>query len=224
MRAVLYARFSPRPNASTCPSNETQLDLCRAYCKGQGWEVAACHQDDAMSGGNLQRDGLWAAIDDLKRGYVLVVNYLDRLARHVAESIDIEQEVEKRGARIVSVAGEGTWSDSADDRLVRTICRAIAEYQREKQAERTSAAMKRHQGNGRRMSDRIPFGFKAGETEDLIVPDPDEQAIIPRILELHAQGMGLRAIGRTLTESGIHCRGNGWHHSTIKNIIDRAKA
>jgi hypothetical protein len=32
--AIVYARFSPRPNAGESMSIETQLDRCRAYCKG----------------------------------------------------------------------------------------------------------------------------------------------------------------------------------------------
>jgi hypothetical protein len=40
---VLYARFSPRPNAEECDSVEKQLERCRAYSLGHGYTVDAEH-------------------------------------------------------------------------------------------------------------------------------------------------------------------------------------
>lgn len=234
-RAIIYCRFSPRPNAASCESNATQEEYCRRYCAEKGWEVAQVFSDEAMSGGNTDRDGLWAAIEFLKRGDVLVVQYLDRLARDVGDSLYIEKEVLAKGAKIVSAAGEGTWSDTPTDRFLRTVLQAKAQLDKELQAERTAAAMRRHQRSGRRMSDTLPYGFRAGadrmvpddkggmKAQRMIEVDPEEQAISERIVLMEAGGLGLRAIGRRLTKDGAKCRGNGWHHGTIKSILERAK-
>ena len=140
MKAIIYARFSPRRNAEQCESIETQLDLCRDYCRKQGHEIIVEYDDRALSGSEEDRPGLWNAIEALKRDYVLVVYRLDRLARSMYLSYLIEQAVKKRGAKIVSICGEGTWQDNPEDELVRRILQALAEYERKVIAARTKAA------------------------------------------------------------------------------------
>ena len=79
------------------------------------------------------------------------------------------------------------------------------------------------------MSDRVPYGWKADPGSPIgakghhlgIVEDPDEQANIVRILELHGQNVGLRSICRRLDEAGIACRGHKWRHTTVRRIIMR---
>jgi hypothetical protein len=39
VRAILYARFSPRPGANECESCDAQLELGRKYCWKKGWTV-----------------------------------------------------------------------------------------------------------------------------------------------------------------------------------------
>jgi site-specific DNA recombinase len=87
MKAIVYARFSPRPDAAESESNAAQLDLCRAYAKQMGWTVTDEHQDTALSGDDEDRPGLWAALDALPRKGVLLAYKLDRLARSIYLSI-----------------------------------------------------------------------------------------------------------------------------------------
>ncbi len=152
MKAVIYARFSPRRNGDTCESNDTQIELCQAYCEKQDHPVAHVFQDRALSGDNEDRPGLWDAVESLSKGDVLVVYKLDRLARSVYLSHIIERAVEKKGCKIISAVGEGTWGDTPEDQLIRNILRAIAEFERKANNARTKAAMLRHQRTGRRMS------------------------------------------------------------------------
>jgi DNA invertase Pin-like site-specific DNA recombinase len=51
------------------------------------------------------------ALNALRRGDVLIVAKRDRIARDAFVSVLIEREAAKKGARIVSAAGEGTDSD-----------------------------------------------------------------------------------------------------------------
>src|SRR5438046_8651834 len=81
--AVLYARFSPRPNAEECDSVEKQLERCRAYSLGHGYTVVAEHHDKDLSGARADnRPGLQNAISAAcKRKAVLVVYSLSPLGR-----------------------------------------------------------------------------------------------------------------------------------------------
>lgn len=225
MPAVIYARFSPRRNADKCESIETQLELCREYCEKNGIKIAAEFEDRALSGSEEDRPGLWNAVEALKRGYTLVVYRLDRLARSVYLSDIIERAVTKRRATIVSISGEGTWQHTDEDWLVRKILQTLAEYERKVIAARTKAAMLRHQRNGRRMSDREPFGFlRDPNNRALLIKEPNEQRQLRLIMRWHAEGHGSREIARRLEGQRELCRGRAvWYHSTIGKIIRRNK-
>lgn len=221
--AVIYARFSPRRNSDICESIETQFDLCKDYCIKSNYKIVSQFSDKALSGSDEDRPALWSAIEELKRGFVLVVYRLDRLARSVYLSDIIERTVKKKGASVVSICGEGTWADGDEDWLVRKILQTLAEYERKVIAARTKAAMLRHQANGRRMSKEPPFGFAVDPADPAsLIENTTEQQIIERIIAMSNSDMSLRAICRQLQSEGIKCRNkDSWHHTTISSIINR---
>jgi len=225
--AVIYARFSPRRNADECESIETQVEACRAYCVANGLTVAGEYEDREKSGADIERPGLWQAVDSLQRGWVLVVYKLDRLCRSVYLAEIIERAVAKRRARIVSIAGEGASLSEQDDNdeawLIRRILQTFAEYQRRVTAARTKAAMLRHQRTGRRMSDKAPFGFQTDpDNPKRLVEVPEEQETIDLIADLREEGHGARAIARRLNEAEIPCRdATLWRHQQVQRVLNR---
>ena len=223
MKVILYARFSPRRNAEESESIETQLDLCRVYCERNGHAVVATFADRALSGDEEDRPGLWHAIAALRRGHGLVVSRLDRLARSVYLSDIIERAASKKGATILSASGEGTWQDTNEDWLLRKILQTLAEYERRVIAARTKAAMVWHQANGRRMSDRCPYGWaRDADNAALLVEDEAEQVVLARMIGLRREGQSTRRIARALQQDGIPFRGRStWHPRTIGRILRR---
>ena len=93
--AVIYARFSPRPNAEECDSVEKQIERCRAYCAGHGYTVIAEYCDKDLSGGRADnRPGLQKAIAAACRNKaILCVNALSRLARCTKDAIDLAERL-----------------------------------------------------------------------------------------------------------------------------------
>lgn len=223
MNAIIYARFSPRRNADQCESIETQIERCAAYCAANGYTVVAGFEDRELSGSRADnRPGLQAALKAAaEHKAVLVVYSLSRLARNTRDAMEISERLERAGANWASLH-EKIDTSTAMGRFVFTVMSALAQLEREQIAERTRDAMRRHQANGRRMSDRTPYGFtRDPQNAALLIEDPDEQRVIQRIVELHREGHRLRQIGRTLEETGDLCRGSVWYHSTIKNILKR---
>ena len=160
----------------------------------------------------------------LRRGSGLVVYRLDRLARSVYLSHLIEQAVKKRGAVILSASGEGTWTDTPENRLIRHILNALAEYERKVIASRTRVAMLRHQANGRRMSDTPPYGYaRDPDNAALLVEVPEERAIIDSLIELwEFRKMSAAAISRAMMAAGVPFRGRArWHARTVGRILKR---
>ena len=186
------------------------------------WDVEGVYRDRGISGSVIDRPGLWAAIDALRPGYILLVTKLDRLVRDVYLALCIERAVEKKRARIVSLRGEGTDGTTPEDRLIRSIMQAFDEFQRKVMASRTSSAMRAHQANGRKVSSQAPYGYAVDPDDPKrIVPLEPEQRAVTRILALHSEGHSYRAIARAMDSERMPCRGASWNHQQIKSILKR---
>jgi len=235
---IIYARFSPRRNADKCESIEAQLDFCRKWCRDNNVKIVGEFADRALSGADEERPELWAAIAALERGYVLVVYRLDRLARSVYLSDIIERSINKKKASFLSISGEGTWSDSDEDWLIRKILQTLAEYERKVIGARTRAAMLRHQASGKLMGSIPPYGFMLDPKDSKrIVKNPYERIIINQIKRLDKKGLSLRQIAAELTnlnykprkvqrrfkDKPVFVKGK-WNPQTIHIILKRLKA
>jgi len=217
MRAIIYARFSPRRNADECESCEQQVETCSAYCAEHGYEVAGIYYDRGRSGDDEDRPGLWAAIEALPRGGVLVAHKPDRLARSVYLSEYIRRAVSKRNGSVETVTGSN--GDSAEDVFVRQILQAFAEYEKKVIAARTKAAMRRHQSNGRSMSSNAPYGYSISGKR--LLEKPSEQQTLTLIQQLAADGDGPSTIATKLNNDRVPSRGKQWNHKTVARIIGR---
>ena len=231
-KCVCYLRYSPRPDAATSESCERQLALIREYAARQSppWEIpdAAVFRDEGLSGADHDRPGLWSAIEALQPGGVLIVYKLDRLARDAYLSHIIDRAIKKRGARLVSVTGEGTWDERPEGKLIRGILRQLDEYNREVLNARTSRVMRRHQAAGRKMGGKPPFGWQIDEASPVnrhglpgrLKPHEGERAIMRFIAELVAAGATIREMREILDERGMRPRGGGmWHWMTLKRLV-----
>ncbi len=101
--------------------------------------------------------------------------------------------------------------------------------------EQTSNAMLSHQANGRRMSARLPFGWRSDPDDPArMLPCPYEMEIIEKVKALREEGLSLRKIAKRLTDleyvprkvnrlfkgRTVQVKGK-WHHGLIHNILSR---
>jgi DNA invertase Pin-like site-specific DNA recombinase len=160
------------------------------------------------------------AVSALKRGDVLRVAKRDRLGRDVVEVAMIERLIVKRGARIVSAAGEGTDSDDPAGVLMRRLIDSFAEYERLIIASRTRAALAAKRRRGERTSRFAPFGYQLADDSRRVEPHAAEQQVLRTIHRLHASGRSLRAIAADLNEKGITTRsGTLWKHEYVYSVL-----
>ena len=224
--AVVYARFSPRPSPEECDSVEKQIERCRAYCAGHGYEVLAVYQDKDLSGGRADnRPGLQKAIAKAcAQKAILCVYSLSRFARNTKDAIDLAERLSAAGADL-AVIQENVNTRSPMGRFIFTLFSALAQLEREQIAERTSTAMLRHQANGRRMTHAAfcPFGKQPDPLDPArLIDHPEEQSVIAIIQAARAKGRGYKAIAHMLEAKGIPCRGERWRHTTVRSILRRA--
>ena len=219
--AVIYTRFSPRPNAGECDSCEKQEERCRAYCQRKGYRIGETHADPDTSGGVLDRPGLAAAIEAIgvcEGGAVLVVDATDRLARDMLVNLTIRYQVEKAGGRIEYANGTPT-STTPEGKLFSHILAAFAAYERDRVRYATSRGMKRRQANGEWFG-RPPVGWmRDPEDSKKLLRCEQEQKALEKMRELSRIGHPSHKIAELLTEEFGPFRSKPWSARTVRKIV-----
>lgn len=169
------------------------------------------------------REGLLAAIQELRRGDVLLVAKRDRLGGDVIKVATIERLIERKGARVVSAAGEGTDSDDPTAMLMRRMIDSFAEYERLLIGMRTKAALRAKRARGERFSRRPPFGYRRAADGRKLETDMKEQAVIAEIQCQRCAGVSMKGIAAALNAAGRPTRSGGrWIYQYIQKVLQRA--
>ena len=219
MATIAYLRVSTDQQTQSGAGLDAQHDACLRVAG----ELAGVYRDEGVSGktGLDKRPALLDAIAELGKGDVLIVAKRDRLGRDPLVVAMIESAVQRKGARIVSAAGEGTDSDSPTDILMRRMVDAFAEYERLVIGARTRAALQAKKQRGERTGS-IPYGCRLADNGVDLIKDESEQEVLKIIIDLNSKGLSLRNIASRLTSKGYQSRGKAWHPQTIANIIAAA--
>lgn len=239
-QAVIYTRFSPRPDADTSMSCEFQEKKCREYCKLHEIDVLAVYEDRNISGKRADnRPGLQKAMVHVcKERGVLVVYSLLRLARSPKDAIVLSETLEKNKANLAMIT-ENIDTSTPFGRFYYVVMAAYGALERETTAERTRAALKHRQDAGYRVGRFAPYGYKFDKSQPLkttrvrkgkvkkvysrIIENPKEMVIVNCIIGLHRQGMRIVEIRHYLNTHDIRPRRGTkiWQHTTIGSIIKR---
>lgn len=203
---------------------EAQLHACEAYAASHGLTVAGVYDDDGVSGaaGLEKRTGMLAAIAAIEKGTIVLVSKRDRLGRDPIVVAMIESAVNRKGGRIVSVAGEGTESDDPTSILMRRIVDAFGEYERLIIKSRTKQSLAAKHRRGERTT-RAKYGWDVGPDGVKMAPNAAEQGVIVHMTELRAAGKSYRAIAEHLNASGIPTKEGGkrWEPMTVSRVLSR---
>lgn len=224
MRFIVYQRVSTDEQAESGAGLAGQLDMCRQHAQRCGGSLVGPFADEGVSGaaGLDKRPQLLAAIAELSRGDSLLVAKRDRLGRDPIAVAMIEAAVRRKGARVVSVAGEGTENDDPTSVLMRRLVDAFAEYERLLIGARTRAAMQAKIRRGHRCG-AVRFGYDLSADGKTLIDNPAEQATIRLIRELRSGGASLRSIAETLNGRAVATKEGraSWKHTTVRGILAR---
>ena len=169
-----------------------------------------------------RRPGLRAALAALQRGDTLLVAKRDRIARDLVTGAAVEGAARRKGARIVSAAGEGTDRDDPDAVLQRMIVDAFGVYERLIIGSRTSAALAAKAARGERYSRHAPLGF-AITPDGRLEPHEPERAQLRLIEECRDAGYSWDGIARELDRLGYVTRsGRPWTMWNVRSAYATA--
>ena len=220
-QAIIYTRFSPRPNARECDSCERQEERCRWYCHQRDYHVDHAFHDENVSGGILDRPRLGAAIESLQPGMILVVDSSDRLARDMHVYYAIVGEVQAAGATIEYANGQPC-ADTPEGRYIQGIFALNAAYERDRVRHNTKRGLSRKRKNGERVSRHAPIGWMKDpkDSKRLVVCKREREAII-EICRLSGMCFLPGQIARILTDSYGLFRGKPWSTRNVRTVIQR---
>lgn len=219
-RAYGYLRVSTDAQADSGLGLEAQRSAITAAAARLGLDLGDVFTDAGLSGAlELEdRPGLFAAVNALKRGDTLLVAKRDRLGRDVVAVAMLERLTARKGARIISAAGEGTEGTDAASMLQRRILDAFGEYERLIIGQRTKAALKAKRDRGERAGN-IPFGYSLNADGRTLDANADEQHVIGLLRELKAAGYTLRQVADELNRQGFTTRrGTAWRHQYVAGL------
>ncbi|MBN1891033.1 MAG: recombinase family protein [Thermoflexales bacterium] len=213
-RAVLYARVSGDDRKKDDRNLTSQLDMCREYAAGRGYQiVAALHEDDRGACGasfELPQLGAILAMAERSEFDVLVVRELDRLSRNLAKQLIVEETLKRYGVTIEYVLAD--YADTPEGNLQKHIRATVAEYEREKIRERNIRGRRNVVKSGRIMlhGNRPPYGYRVSEDRKNLVVHEPEAEIIRKIFgwytgddETTQECLSLQKIADRLSEMGV---------------------
>lgn len=219
--AVGYRRVSTEEQSQSGLGLDGQTAAITAAAHRHGLTVRAIYTDAGISGAAAidKRPELLAALAALRRGDVLLIAKRDRLARDMINAALIEATARRKGARIVSAAGEGTDSDDPSDQLQRMMIDAFATYERLVIRARTRAALRAKSARGERVSGESPFGYRF-TSDNRLEPQPSELAIVAVMRDCHEAGFSYRGTTRELNRLGYLTRsGQPWRWEYVRNVV-----
>jgi site-specific DNA recombinase len=113
-------------------------------------------------------------------------------------------------------------ANTASGFIVTAVEGLAAEHYRRVISEKTRDALARLRASGRRVSGRLPYGFRLAADGRTLEPNPEEQAALAAIRRL-ACGRTVRALSRELAKRGIMTRtGRPFEAKTLwRLVVDR---
>lgn len=215
-RCVLYARFSPRPDAATSDACDKQMYFCREYAKKHGYMVMGEFEDRNKSRNDAGRPGILDAIAYMKRHWILVSYDESRFGASTAALV-LEDKVHKIGGKLEFTTGAP--GDDVNQRMLRRIMYEFDDQKRRMNNARTSSQMRKHVRNGRMMGGTTPYGFMVDPNDKkLMIECPHEKWVIAEIMRLRdVEGMTFRKLTAHLNDRGIEARGKKfWTESVYR--------
>ena len=230
-----YIRVSSAKQAHDRLSLKMQGERISAYCEAKGLELNCIYFDDGVSAKSIHlRHGFKAMLDEVYKGKVqgVIVFKLDRAFRSTQDSIATAEKLDKLNRDFISVS-ESIDTTSAIGKLFYTMVSAFSQFERDVTSERTLAVVRDKQDRNQKTGGHVPFGYSVEEREQpgkdkplkVLVPEPNEQKIIARILELKVDGYSFRRIAQELNREHYQTRtGTAWSHKTVAKIVGREAA
>lgn len=186
LRAGLYERVSTEEQALRGGSVQAQIDHLTEYCKKNKIKIVDHYADEGISGSKppLKRPALKRLLDDVQAGKIDIILFtkLDRWFRSVKEYFKVQEILEKHKVEWKTTLEEYD-TTTANGRMAITLFLAIAQNERERNAERVRFVLENKRKNKEACfgGKTPPIGYKKELDENGIarlVKDPETEQLM----------------------------------------------
>lgn len=222
-KIVTYRRVSTEEQALHGQSLGAQTEALRRWAAANGHVVLAEFADDGVSAWDTSkvRPGLAELMIFCRHqpvDLVAVYSY-DRFSRDMTQSLLARRELERVGARVVSIT-EPADPNAPEGRLMISILSSFAQFFSDQNSAKTRAGMRHKAASGNGTGGKPPYGYRSENGQ--LVPGPDIE--VERVREIYRLGtdgnMGIKEIVKHLNDKGLTgpCGGR-WMTSTVHKIL-----
>jgi DNA invertase Pin-like site-specific DNA recombinase len=155
MNVIGYIRVSTEDQAREGVSLEMQRDRIHKWADLNEGQVVAVYEDAGISGTDMERPGLEAALSAATEGTAFVAYSISRIARSTIGMIEIAQRLKYQGADLVSISERIDTTSAAGMMMFRMLA-VLAEFERDQISERTKAALAKLKANGKKLGSPHP--------------------------------------------------------------------
>jgi DNA invertase Pin-like site-specific DNA recombinase len=222
MELVAYYRVSTARQGESGLGLEAQRRKLQQIAAERRATVVA-EYTEVESGRKADRPQLAAAMADArKRGAVVAVAKLDRLARDAELVLKLSREAERNGFGGLLFADlPEVDATTAAGRMVLTVMASVAEFESRRIGERTREAMAAAKARGVRFGGVRPGTLKRNDAARARAT-ADAERLRPLLSALQAQGASLRVMAEALAAAGTTTRnGLPLSASTVKLQLQR---
>lgn len=219
--AAAYIRVST--NDQTEYSPEAQKKAIAKYAKDNGYVLLPenIYVDEGISGRKAEKRPAFmqmiaAAKSKEKTFEVILVHKFDRFARSREDSVVYKSLLKKEcGVKVISITE--SIEDDKFSIILEAMMEAMAEYYSINLSEEVKKGMTEKHLRGE-LQATPAFGYTV--KDNILVPVPDEAALVQAIFRKFIAGSGYYAIARWLNDLGIKThRGNRFENRSIEYII-----
>lgn len=159
-------------------------------------KAAGCERvyQEEVSSVDSQRLELENALDYIREGDILVVKKLDRLARSVADTVDIQKRLEAKNAGL-SILDMKVDTSTPSGRLQFNLFASIAQFEREVMLERQKVGIAKAKADGKYKGRKPTSNDKKDKILELALTNKTRQEIADEV------GCGIATVYRVLKES-----------------------
>lgn len=221
-RVAAYARVSSGKEAML-HSLSAQISYYNSYIgKRSDWEFAGIYADEAFTGTKDSRPEFQRILADCRDGKIdmIITKSLTRFARNTVTLLETIREL-KLADIDVYFEKENIHSISSDGEFMLTILASYAQEESRSVSENMRWRIRKMFQQGRPNTGNM-LGYRLYDGKLCVIPE--EAEIVKAIFSDYLSGMGLNAIMRKLTGTGVPTK-NGviWNESTLHKILRNEK-
>lgn len=224
--AAIYCRVSSDSQESEGTSLQTQLESCREYCQGKGYDVTY-YFTEAYSGLTLDRPKL-NELRELVRNEqvdIVVVYCLDRLSRNATHGVILRDELDKHHVILESVTEDIDKTPLGE--AITYLRGTFSQIEAEKIKERT--------GRGRKAKAKLghipgggfarTYGYdyitkRDGNSGRRVINEPEAEWVRQMFQWLVNDGLSTTGIANRLNSLGVLSkRGGYWSKQTVGAVL-----